>query len=192
LNKGGRGAKWSRRKRPPLHSTFYHGGLFPFKNGETYRFLLRMKDPFYITRTSFLQLSPVYLFAFLGLQEVLPPPFFKIFCSCRIWFGICKGKWRGVKVPLSYDSDTPYIIEGAYSLALFFSFLLFSYLPLVPIVPLSLLDLPFVRIAHCRLCFSFFSCPSAVLSVSLLSPPLPTLFLAVSPLYRAPFLNIFP
>jgi len=54
-----------------------------------------------------------------------------------------------------------------------------------------LLDLPFVRIAHRRLCFSFFSCPSAVLSVSLFSPPLPTLFLAVSPLYRAPFLNIF-
>ena len=40
---------------------------------------------------------------------------------------------------MSYNSDTLYIIiGGAYSLALFFSFLLFSYLPLVPIVPLSL------------------------------------------------------
>jgi len=70
---------------------------------------------------------------------VPPPSVLQIFCSCRIWFGIFKGKWRGVKVPLSYNSDTLYIIiGGAYSLALFFSFLLFSYLPLVPIVPLSL------------------------------------------------------
>jgi len=68
LNKGGRGAKWSRRKRPPLHSTFYHGGLFPFKNGETYRFLLRMKDPFYITRTSFLQLDSLH-FTFLHFLD---------------------------------------------------------------------------------------------------------------------------